>query len=133
MFAVKVPPKLIFSVNRAVILALITLTPVTLGALVATHLRSVVWTEAGSTASLKFTSYVYVPGAGGVKVPPTGGIVVSHLKQQCIVTERASKIQVPLVVGSVGKGASSNMHCLARPCCHGRAIEVERYRRVTVR
>ena len=37
MFAVKVPPKLICSVNRAVMLPLITLTPVTLGPLVAAH------------------------------------------------------------------------------------------------
>ena len=32
MFAVKVPPKGIFSVNRVVVLALITLTPVTVDA-----------------------------------------------------------------------------------------------------
>ena len=57
MFAVKLPPKFICSVNRAVMFALITLTAVTLGTLLPLTVRSVVWTEVGSTASLKFTSY----------------------------------------------------------------------------
>src|SRR5438105_15031106 len=35
--------------------------------------RSVVWTEAGSTGSLKVTSKVNGPGI--VKVPPAGGLV----------------------------------------------------------
>ena len=57
MLAVAVPPKLKCSVNRAVMLALIKLTPVVLPPALPVQVRSVVVTEAGSTAWLKLTSY----------------------------------------------------------------------------
>ena len=57
MLAVNVPEKMLvkFNVNRAVVLPLITLTIVTVPA-TPLSVRSVVCTEAGATASLKFTS-----------------------------------------------------------------------------
>ena len=57
MLALKPPPKGIFSVNRVVMLALITWTLVTLAPRMPISCRSPVWTEFGSTASFQFTSY----------------------------------------------------------------------------
>ena len=58
MLAVMLPPNWIFSVNRAVMLLFTGWTLVTVAPTLPVSVRSLVWTEVGSKAMLKFTSYV---------------------------------------------------------------------------
>src|SRR5437867_10889525 len=57
ILAVTLPPKLKCSMNRAVVLPLTSVTLVTLPPALPVRVRSLVWTDAASTAWLKFTSY----------------------------------------------------------------------------
>ena len=59
--------------KRAVVLPGSTVTPLTRALGKPASTRSVVWTELGSSGSLKLTSKVN--GVGSVKVPPIGGFV----------------------------------------------------------
>ena len=58
MLAVTLPPKLKCTVNRAVMFPLTSCDTVTLPPALPVRVRSLVLTEAGSTAWLKFTSYL---------------------------------------------------------------------------
>ena len=80
MFTVKVPEKMLvkFKVNSAVVFQLMTWTFVTVVPGTPLRCRSVVCTEVGSTASLKFTSYVYVAGPGGLECATNGRDGVSY-------------------------------------------------------
>src|SRR5438445_10389435 len=57
MLAVTLPPKLKCSMNRVVMFPLITWTLVTLPPTLPVSVRSLVWTEDGSTGSFQSTSY----------------------------------------------------------------------------